>query len=71
MQKAFDNVMHEYPDAFKAMDLVAEHRLRSLRASWAYEQGANGSGPAKATASRLERFLEVRSRKLYGRDRLA
>ena len=28
--------MKGYPQAFKAMDLVAEHRLRVLHASWAF-----------------------------------
>ena len=29
-------MLKEYPHSFKAMDLVAEHRLRALHASWAY-----------------------------------
>ena len=41
MQKAFDSLMAEYPDSFKAMDLVGEHRLRSLHASWAWVQRCN------------------------------
>ena len=61
-QKAFDNVMHEYPDSFKAMDRVAEHRLRSLHASWAWEQrGGAAAAASKAGCSRLERFLQVGS----------
>ena len=35
--------MKEYPQSFNAMDLVAEHRLRALHASWAYIHKADGS----------------------------
>lgn len=58
-QKAFDNLMHEYPEAFKAMDLVGEHRLRGLHASWAWQQRAKAAAAFQRGASRLERFLEV------------
>ncbi|CAK0741204.1 hypothetical protein CVIRNUC_001307 [Coccomyxa viridis] len=33
----FDNVMKEYPESSKAMDLIAEHRLRALHASAAWQ----------------------------------
>ena len=51
--------MHEYPESFKAMDLVGEHRLRALHASWAWEKRARAPDAITRGASRLERFLEV------------
>ena len=45
--------MKGYPQAFKAMDLVAEHRLRVLHASWAFihkEDPRAGAAAAKEAA---------------------
>ena len=36
-QGDFENVMKEYPESSKAMDLIAEHRLRALHASAAWQ----------------------------------
>ena len=58
-QEGFDEVMKEYPQMSKAMDLVAEHRIRALHKSrpWLKEQQDNLSNNAK----RLDHALEVRS----------
>ena len=37
VQEDFLEVMKTYPESFKAMDLVAEHRLRSLHKSQAWQ----------------------------------
>ena len=53
LQEAFEDVMKGYPQAFKAMDLVAEHRLRVLHTSWAFihqEDPRAGAAAAKEAA---------------------
>ena len=57
--------MHEYPDSQKAMDLIAEHRLRTLHASaaWRAKHEARGndtgSGAVASLGSKIEHVLEV------------
>lgn len=57
--------MREYPDSSKAMDLIAEHRLRALRSSdaWLAKHGGGARPPAAASAaslgSKIEHVLEV------------
>ena len=67
LQEAFEDVMKEYPQAFNAMDLVAEHRLRVLHASWAY---IHKEDPAAAEAAAKQAAVEVRAM-LPGTQRLA
>ena len=65
LQEDFDEVMKTYPESFKAMGLVAEHRLRSLHRSsvWrerqqqqAGEAGPHGHGHLGA---KIEQLLQV------------
>ena len=62
-QEHFDGVMREYPDSSKAMDLIAEHRLRALRSSdaWLAKHGARpATAPSAASlGSKIEHVLEV------------
>ena len=65
MQEDFDNIMKEYPDSSKAMDLIAEHRLRSLHASaaWQSKQDAlTDSKTARSLGAKIEHVLEASSR---------
>lgn len=59
-QDHFDAVMKEYPESSKAMDLIAEHRLRTLHASaaWQSKQSALESKVA-SLGSKIEHVLEV------------
>lgn len=57
--------MKEYPDSSKAMDLIAEHRLRSLHASaaWQSKQDAlTDAKTAKSLGAKIEHVLEARPR---------
>lgn len=58
-QKAFDGLMEEYPDSFRAMDLAAEHRLRALHASWAWEQRDSAPARPKGQGAAIQQLLEV------------
>ncbi|KAK9806501.1 hypothetical protein WJX73_004260 [Symbiochloris irregularis] len=58
-KKAFDGLMEEYPDSFRAMDLAAEHRLRALRASWAWEQRDSTPAQPRAKGAALQQLLEM------------
>ena len=69
-QEHFDGVMREYPDSSKAMDLIAEHRLRALRSNdaWLAKHGAHpATAPSAASlGSKIEHVLEVRAPDLAG-----
>ncbi len=62
MQESFDGVMVEYPESFKAMDLVAEHRLRVLHASeaWVARPTTARSPIAAEIGAKIDQILEVR-----------
>ena len=64
MQEDFDNIMREYPESSKAMDLIAEHRLRSLHASaaWRSKQDALHDAKMASLGAKIEHVLEVRHR---------
>ncbi|CAL5223621.1 g6162 [Coccomyxa viridis] len=57
----FDNVMREYPESSKAMDLIAEHRLRSLHASaaWRSKQDALHDAKMASLGAKIEHVLEL------------
>ena len=59
MQEDFLEVMKTYPRSFKAMDLVAEHRLRSLHKSppWLARQQQPESLPH--LGSMIEKLVQV------------
>ena len=61
MQDDFDNIMREYPESSKAMDLIAEHRLRSLHgsAAWQSKQDALIDAKAASLGSKIEHVLEA------------
>jgi len=61
IQEDFDNVMKEYPESSKAMDLIAEHRLRSLHAStaWQSKQDALMGDKMASLGAKIEHVLEV------------
>ena len=61
VQEDFDNVMKEYPESSKAMDLIAEHRLRSLHASaaWRSKQDALHEAKMASLGAKIEHVLEV------------
>ena len=61
VQEDFDNVMREYPESSKAMDLIAEHRLRSLHASaaWRSKQDALHADKMASLGAKIEHVLEV------------
>lgn len=61
MQEDFDEVMKTYPESFKAMDLVAEHRLRALHRSSAWELRQNLPDAAPHLGSKIEQILQVTS----------
>lgn len=62
MQDHFDAVMKDYPDSWRAMDLIAKHRLRTLHSSsaWHSKQDALVSKSASLGA-KIEYVLEVRA----------
>lgn len=62
-QEKFEEVMREYPESFKAMDLVAEHRLRALHASDAW-QARHASPRSPEVAAKVGQQAEV----LFFRD---
>ncbi len=65
VQEDFDNIMKEYPESSKAMDLIAEHRLRSLYASAAWQSKIDALADAKAAKSlgaKIEHVLEASPR---------
>lgn len=64
VQEDFDNIMREYPESSKAMDLIAEHRLRSLHASaaWHSKQDALHDAKMASLGAKIEHVLEVRHR---------
>ena len=70
VQDDFDNVMREYPESSKAMDLIAEHRLRSLHASaaWRSKQHALHDAKMASLGAKIEHVLEVRDRTLSYMD---
>ena len=59
MQEDFLEVMKTYPESFKAMDLVAEHRLRSLHKSQAW-QSRQQSCNETLLGSIIEQILQAR-----------
>lgn len=61
MQEGFDEVMKEYPEMSKAMDLVAEHRIRALHKSrpWLKQQHETGAENAGHDKKRLDHALLV------------
>ncbi len=71
VQDDFDNVMREYPESSKAMDLIAEHRLRSLHASaaWRSKQDALHAAKMASLGAKIEHVLEVRRNPLLHRPR--
>ncbi len=54
--------MKDYPDSRRAMDLIAEHRLRTLHSSsaWQFKQDALGA-KSVSLGAKIESVLEVRS----------
>ena len=50
--------MKTYPESFKAMDLVAEHRLRSLHKSQAWQSRQQSSSETHL-GSIIEQILQV------------
>jgi len=58
--------MKEYPESSKAMDLIAEHRLRSLHAStaWQSKQDALMADKIASLGAKIEHVLEVSYRSL-------
>lgn len=65
MQEDFDNIMKEYPKSSKAMDLIAEHRLRSLHASaaWQSKQDALTDYKSANLGAKIEHVLKVTLRR--------
>ena len=63
VQEGFDEVMKEYPEMSKAMDLVAEHRIRALHKSrpWLKQQHETGAENAVHDQKRLDHALMVSS----------
>lgn len=62
-QEDFLEVTHDYPEAWRSMDLVAEHRLRMLRTSnafakWQSLQKAQPNALSKLSI-KIEQVLEV------------
>lgn len=59
VQEDFDEVIKTYPESFKAMDLVAEHRIRALHRSpaWLRRQGQADTSPHLGDI--IEHILEV------------
>jgi hypothetical protein len=52
--------MREYPESSKAMDLIAEHRLRTLQASAAWRSKQHlQDAKAASLGSKIEQVLEV------------
>ena len=70
-QEDFDNVMKEYPESSKAMDLIAEHRLRSLHAStaWQSKQHALMADKMASLGAKIEHVLEARYSSLWSTAR--
>ena len=58
MQEDFLEMMKTYPQSFKAMDLVAEHRLRSLHNSQAWQMRQQTSNETHL-GSIIEQILQV------------
>lgn len=58
MQEDFLEVMKTYPESFKAMDLVAEHRLRALHRTAAWQAGQQSSSETHL-GSIIEQILQV------------
>ncbi|EIE18161.1 camp-binding domain-like protein [Coccomyxa subellipsoidea C-169] len=56
----FDGVMKDYPDSRRAMDLIAEHRLRTLHSSsaWQFKQDALGA-KSVSLGAKIESVLEM------------
>lgn len=65
-QEDFDAVMKEYPESSKAMDLIAEHRLRTLHASAAWRSKQDAVSKIASLGSKIEHVLEVCS--LHGKE---
>ncbi|BDA48837.1 Potassium/sodium hyperpolarization-activated cyclic nucleotide-gated channel [Coccomyxa sp. Obi] len=59
LQDNFDAVMKEYPESSKAMDLIAEHRLRTLHASTAWRSKQDAVSKATSLGSKIEHVLEM------------
>lgn len=59
LQDNFDAVMKEYPESSKAMDLIAEHRLRTLHASTAWRSKQDAVSKIASLGSKIEHVLEV------------
>lgn len=58
-QEDFDEVMKTYPESFKAMDLVAEHRLRALRKSAAWQLRQQLPDDSPHLGDKIEQVLQV------------
>ncbi len=65
LQEDFDNVMKEYPESSKAMDLIAEHRLRALHASaaWQSKRDALTDYRSANLGAKIEHVLKVTLRR--------
>lgn len=65
VQEDFLEVTHDYPEAWRSMDLVAEHRLRMLRTSGAFAKWQSLQKTQPNASSKLsikiEQVLEVSS----------
>ena len=65
LQEDFDNIMKEYPESSKAMDLIAEHRLRALHASaaWQSKRDALTDYRSANLGAKIEHVLKVTLRR--------
>lgn len=61
LQDDFDNIMKEYPESSKAMNLIAEHRLRALYASaaWQSKRDALTDYRSANLGAKIEHMLKV------------
>ena len=59
-QEDFLEVMQTYPESSKAMDLVAEHRLRSLHRSQAWQARQRQPDDSPHLGGILAQILQVR-----------
>jgi len=59
VQEDFLEVMQTYPESFKAMDLVAEHRLRSLHRSQAWQARQQQPNESPHLGGIIEQILQV------------
>ena len=59
MQEDFLEVMQTYPESSKAMDLVAEHRLRSLHRSQAWQARQRQPDDSPHLGGIIKQILQV------------